>query len=210
MNYEFILSTFYLWDKNKGHGLDKAPNGADSKLFNTLLEYFGDRTEALLAKKKVYTHEFFNWFGDWTAAEKENVSKAVDENEEPLVVWHGTDWAFNRFEYDENLERGTHKVHDLHSFFFTGSQEKAFKYKHSITIPVYLNMRNPGSSSVNDGKYNTIEEYTDRENELIKDPQYDSVFIERYDKEGDNHGAVPTKQWVVKNPNQIKKRLIKE
>lgn len=197
-------TAYYLWDKNKGHGLDKAPNGADSKLFNTLLEYFGDRTEALLAKKKVYTHEFFNWFGDWTAEEKENVSKAVDENEEPLVVWHGTDWAFNRFEYDENLERGTHKVHDLHSFFFTGSQEKAFKYKHSITIPVYLNMRNPGSSSVNDGKYNTIEEYTDRENELIKDPQYDSVFIERYDREGDNHGAVPTKQWVVKNPNQIK------
>ena len=52
--------------------------------------YFGDRTKALLAKKKVYTHEFFNWFGDWTAEEKENVSKVVDENGEPLVVWHGT------------------------------------------------------------------------------------------------------------------------
>ena len=65
---------YYLWDKNKGYGLDKAPNGADSKLFNSLLEYFGDRTEALLAKKKIYTHEFFNWFGDWTPDEKENVS----------------------------------------------------------------------------------------------------------------------------------------
>jgi hypothetical protein len=57
---------YYLWDKNKGYGLEKAPNGADSKLFNTLLDYFGDRTEALMAKKKVYTKEFFNWFGDWT------------------------------------------------------------------------------------------------------------------------------------------------
>jgi hypothetical protein len=51
----------------------------------------------------------------------DKVSKAVDENGEPLVVWHGTDWIFNRFEYDENFERGAHLVHDRHSFFFTGS-----------------------------------------------------------------------------------------
>lgn len=195
---------YYLWDKNKGYGLEKAPNGADSKLFNTLLDYFEDRTEALIAKKKVYTKEFFSWFGDWTAEEKENVSKAVDENGEPLVVWHGTDWIFNRFEYDENFEHGAHLVHDRHSFFFTGSQEKAFKYKHAITIPVYLNMRNPGVSSVRDGKYKTLQEYTDRENEIIRDPQYDSGLFERYDKEGDRRGMEPTKQWVVKKPNQIK------
>ena len=58
---------YFLWMRNKGNHLDKAPNGADSKLFNTLLEEVkGDRTEALKAKAKVYSHDFFKWFGDWT------------------------------------------------------------------------------------------------------------------------------------------------
>ena len=57
---------YFFWMRNKGNHLEKAPNGADSKLFQTLLEYFkGDRAEAIKAKAKVYTNEFFNWFGDW-------------------------------------------------------------------------------------------------------------------------------------------------
>ena len=72
---------YYLWDKNKGYGLDKAPNGAESKLFNTLLDYFGDRTQALIAKKKVYTYEFFNWFGDWTGTMSELYADGVERTE---------------------------------------------------------------------------------------------------------------------------------
>ena len=207
-------AAYRVYHRNAGNFLDKAPNGEPSILFRTLLDYFdGDVKKAIVAKSNVYSDEFFNWFGQWIGKYIEDtdgevdfgeVSKAVDTNGEPLVVWHGTDKVFDTFEYDEDGKRGSHKVHDRHSFFFTGSKEKAFKYKHAITMPVYLNMRTPGESSVNDGKYNTIEEYTERENELIRDPQYDSVFIERYDKEGDNHGAIPTKQWVVKKPNQIK------
>jgi hypothetical protein len=65
----------------------------------------------------------------------------------------------------------------------------------------YLNMKNPATTSVKDGKFKTIEEYTEHENDLIRDEQYDSVIMERYDKEGDRHGMEPTKQWVVKKPN---------
>lgn len=196
---------YFLWMRNKGNPLDKAPNGAESKLFNDLFDYFkGDRNEALKAKAKVYKNEFLEWFGDWTNDSSSNVSKAVDANGEPLVLWHGTENVFDTFEYDEDGTRGGHHVHDKHSFFFTDTEKKAFKYKHAITMPVYLNMKNPGQTSVRDGKYKSLNEYTDRENELIRDPNYDSVFIERYDKEGDRHGMEPTKQWVVKKPNQIK------
>jgi len=46
---------YFLWMRNKGNHLDKAPNGADSKLFNTLLEQFdGNRQKALLAKSRIY------------------------------------------------------------------------------------------------------------------------------------------------------------
>lgn len=57
---------YYIWDQNNGYGLDKAPNGAQSKLFSDLLSYYnGDRTLAIRAKANVYSKAFKNWFGDW-------------------------------------------------------------------------------------------------------------------------------------------------
>lgn len=80
---------YYLWDQNKGNGLDKAPNGNDSKLFIELLNYYeGDRRQAVEAKAKIYSHAFKTWFGDWLNDPK-NSSKVIDENGEPLVVYHG-------------------------------------------------------------------------------------------------------------------------
>lgn len=204
-NYSAMEAAYRIYDRNGGNMLDMTPQGKPSVLFQTLLDHFGgDRRKTLIAKSNVYSDQFFNWFGDWTSEEKEQVSKAVDDNGEPLVLWHGTDDIFNEFEYDEDGKRGAHKVHDRHSFFFTDSQAKAFKYRHSVTMACYLNMKTPAETSVKDGKFNTLDEYTKHENELIRDPKYDSVFIERYDKEGDRRGMEPTKQWVVKNPNQIK------
>lgn len=87
-DYSAMEAAYRSYHRNNGNMLDKAPNGNDSVLFNSLLEHFGNRTEAIKAKANVYTNEFFNWFGDWTQEDKENVSKVVDENGEPLVVWH--------------------------------------------------------------------------------------------------------------------------
>ena len=81
---------YYIWDENNGNSLDKAPNGASSVLFQSLLNICnGDRNKALQAKFKVYTPNFKQWFGDWQN-DPENASKIVDENGEPLVVYHGT------------------------------------------------------------------------------------------------------------------------
>ena len=57
----------------------KAPNGADTKL--TPEQWAMVRTE-----------NFKNWFGDWEN-DPENASKVVDENGEPMVVYHGSDRA---------------------------------------------------------------------------------------------------------------------
>lgn len=57
---------YYIWDQNNGYGLDKAPNGAESKLFSDLLQHYnGDRNLAIRAKANVYSKAFKNWFGDW-------------------------------------------------------------------------------------------------------------------------------------------------
>lgn len=54
----------------------KAPNGKPSNLTHE-------------QHKLVRTKAFKDWFGDWENDPK-NASKVVDDNGEPLVVWHGT------------------------------------------------------------------------------------------------------------------------
>lgn len=60
----------------------KAPNGQPSKLT-------ADQWET------VRTRQFKEWFGDWEN-EPENASKIVDENGEPMVVYHGTPLSRNQ------------------------------------------------------------------------------------------------------------------
>lgn len=58
---------YQVWSLNNGNAIDKAPNGAESKLFQTLLQEFnGDRVKAIQAKAKIYGKSFIDWFGDWT------------------------------------------------------------------------------------------------------------------------------------------------
>ena len=94
---------------SEGHLL--APNGKKSNL--TERQYAQVRTKA-----------FKDWFGDWENNPSE-ASKVVDENGEPLVVYHGTSSApFNIFDKNRIGRRnlfGTHKE----GFYFTDLKENA-------------------------------------------------------------------------------------
>ena len=91
-------AAYHIWSQNNGNGIDKAPNGEPSKLFSDLLEHYnGDRVAAIQAKARTYSKSFKEWFGDWQSEDKTNVSKVVDENGEPLLVWHGTTENFDAF-----------------------------------------------------------------------------------------------------------------
>ena len=75
-------AAYYVLSENNGYGLDKAPNGADSKLFSDLLNHYnGDRNKAILAKSRVYSDSFRNWFGNWLSDDKTDVSKVIDFND---------------------------------------------------------------------------------------------------------------------------------
>jgi hypothetical protein len=52
--------------------------------------------------KLVRTPQFKAWFGDWEN-DPENASKVVDENGEPLVVYHGTYVENPFYVFDWNL-----------------------------------------------------------------------------------------------------------
>ena len=185
-------TAYYVWNENNGYGLDYAPNGAQSKLFQDLFDYYKDRSKAIEAKSKTLSKEFKQWFQN---------SKGVDDNNEPRVFYHGTEYQFDTFELDTDNKRGKHLVHPNVAFWFTDSYNKAIKYRHSLVYPVFLQLKNPAITSVR--TTNKVVN-TQEESRLLLDDQYDSVIMERFDKEGDNNGLIPTWQWAVKSPNQIK------
>ena len=55
----------------------------------------------------VRTPEFKAWFGDWEN-DPQNASKVVDENGEPMVVYHGTNEKFTKF--SKSFSRGKKKT----------------------------------------------------------------------------------------------------
>jgi len=67
-----------------------------------LQHYNGNRKQAIISKAKTYSTEFKNWFGDWLSGDKTNVSKVVDENGEPLLVYHSTTKKFDTFDISKS------------------------------------------------------------------------------------------------------------
>ena len=132
------VQAYAVWDQNGGYSLDKAPNGEPSILFETLLQHNnGNRVDAIQAKAKVYTNSFKAWFGDWVNDPK-NSSKVVDENGEPLIVYHGTKQEFEQFSPEKTAKADV-------GFFFTSDIHYANQYGKFI-IPVYLSIKNPFQS----------------------------------------------------------------
>ena len=110
----------------------KAPNGKPTNLNEK--QWLQVRTKA-----------FKEWFGDWENDAK-NASKVVDENGEPLVVYHGTTNNFNIFNKHKN------------GIYFTSDEQYAEdialnrnKFNENyFVVSCFLNIRNP--LTINDVK----------------------------------------------------------
>lgn len=122
-----------------------APNGKKSNL--TPEQY-----------KLVRTPEFKAWFGDWEN-HPENASKVVDDNGEPLVVYHGTSASFNTFKEEEKGRRGGLNE-KFWSFTTNIEQAKIYALDNRVygsfstprIIPAFLNIREMPSYD-NQGKF---------------------------------------------------------
>ena len=122
--YKYILSNA----KRDSEGNLLAPNGKKSNLDER--QYAQVRTKA-----------FKDWFGDWEN-DPENASKVVDENGEPLVVYHGT-MTPNITKFDIN------KTISGRAFWFANKEaQKAVMYSGQydeglILMPLFVNMKSP-------------------------------------------------------------------
>lgn len=99
-----------------------APNGKPSNL--TPEQY-----------KLVRTPEFIAWFGDWINA-PETASKVVDENGEPLVLYHRTKIKIDDF------NKGNQLIGWLGRGFYFSINKNEFKEYGNIVLSVFLNVRN--------------------------------------------------------------------
>ena len=90
-----------------------APNGKPSNL--TPEQY-----------KLVRTPEFKAWFGDWEN-DPANASKVVDENGEPMVVYHGTNKNFSTFLHEKKGSNTSDDNTQL-GFFFSKYVDEAKVY----------------------------------------------------------------------------------
>ena len=134
-------AAYYVLSENNGYGLDKAPNGEPSKLYNNLMElYKNDRIMTIRSKSMVYSDNFKNWFGDWLSDDKTNVSKVVDNNGEPLIVYHGTTNEFDSFakEFRGETDPGDWGL----GFYFSPKKSTSEMYG-DIIKPVFLSIKNP-------------------------------------------------------------------
>ena len=117
-----------------------APNGKKSKL---------DAEQWATVR----TTNFKKWFGDWEN-DPENASKVLDENGEPMVVYHGRSADFNTFEKKEGVRfiMGLEDKVKAEGFFFSPDRALAEEFAGNAArhrggkanvVPCYLNIRKP-------------------------------------------------------------------
>lgn len=86
---------------------------------------------------QVRTKNFINWFGDWIN-DPANASKVVDENGEPLVVYHGSQEKFSTFSLNTN-NRGS-LTSTLKKGFYFSNKNIASQYASSKTRQDYYKL----------------------------------------------------------------------
>ncbi|HMY80904.1 MAG TPA: hypothetical protein PK048_03605, partial [Candidatus Absconditabacterales bacterium] len=136
-----------------------------SQLFAKMIADGFSEQQALKTWLQVRTPEFKNRFGDRTSADKSQVSKIVDENGEPLVVYHGsrTEIQDGIFKLPKDLEQTKTPMEGIST---TSSKQVAIdyanKYHHNfeggIIYPLFVNVKNSVSLD-HVGDYNSYMKY---------------------------------------------------
>jgi hypothetical protein len=151
--------------------------------------------------KLVRSEAFVNWFGDWIN-DPQNASKIIDDNGEPMVVYHGTNSDFTKFSLEKvgsNIDYGM-----WGSGFYFSPLRSFSKYYGSKILKLFLNIRNPfvrnpniqGSKSQFKPVYGK-EASLNLRNEILS-YNYDGVI--QYELGEKN----PLTQIIAFEPNQIK------
>jgi hypothetical protein len=173
----------------------------------------GGKTKTLLApngKPSNLTHEqwhivrtkaFKDWFGDWEK-DPANASKVVDENGEPLVVFHFTNTEFNVFDLSKARTTGYSNL----GFWFGSDKDKSNEYGR-IEKSCYLKIDNAYYLSDWEDFEGDINRYSktfgneaNEFREYLASKGHDGVIIDNADIDGIGEQTI----YVAFEPTQIK------
>lgn len=186
-----------------------APNGQPSKL---------NRRQWV----QVRTPLFKRWFGDWEALARgdksvnpDSVSKAIDENGEPMVVYHGTQRAgFESFYPEQHFgtseqansllqEKDMARTSLLGNKGFVLSDSLDFGENDAV-YPTFLSIKNPKRvDDAGDGKG------WEREIKKAKTQGHDGLIYGNSEEAGAN-GETGIDSYLTLSPNQIKSATANE
>ena len=178
--------------------LENAPRNDEGKLLapNRKISNLNEWQYAV-----VRTKTFKEWFGDWTKITfddkgkvlhiPDDVSKVVDDNGEPLVVYHESPDVFNIFD----ISKKRYNVHEVTGIWASAINRKGKGYGENI-YPLFFNLRNPINTSIK--QVENITELRTLENNALKDVNSDGAILDTIDKFGRET------QYYAKKPNQVK------
>lgn len=171
-------------DKAKKNGtFMKAPNGKPTNL--TEKQWVQVRTKA-----------FKDWFGDWEN-DPSNASKVVDENGEPLVVYHNSNADINIFDKNKIGTNGSSEGGLFGEGFYFSTNKDYNNIFGNKEYAVFLNIKNP-----------ITDERTIKEIQAFK-PSIDTIKS-AYNKDGligINESENNTIEYVAYDSNQIKSAI---
>lgn len=179
----------------------KAFNNGDS------IENVALNVQSFSQTNQTNTDAFKRWFGD---------SKVVDENGEPLVVYHGTpNGGFSTFSEKTKGTRTRHDPSDV-GFHFTDSADYAEAYSEGYKLEAIEKYREifgeePGAIKLPSGA-STYAVYLRINNPmLVKSSKLINSSLIEQAKEQGKDGIISTmgdaREYVVFNPNQIKSAI---
>ena len=148
---------------------------------------------------QVRTQEFKDWFGDWEN-DPVNASKVVDENGEPLMVYHHTDDP-NLTKFSTDFENYFAKDGGTKEAIFF-DEEKTGTLNRKYDLPVFLNIRelneyNETKQQLHD-RGTTYREIVN--NSAKKNNKTGGVHMKDFDDNRKEHQSI----WIIHNPNQVK------
>ncbi len=139
--------------------------------------------------------------GKHLAEVKGNVSKVVDENGEPKVVYHGTESDFFEFKHGKAVGSGDKFGYLGEAFYATNDEDVAQTYGDRV-IPIFLNLKNP--YVVNDPAFTSphsagsfaksLNVSTDKVSDLLKSQGYDGVIAKDEDMDYIEYAAYKSNQ----------------
>lgn len=211
--------------RNNGNPMSKTPDGEESKLYQDILalpEIGGDKAKADKYKAQVYSDNFKGWFGNWQGVDKSDVSKVVDKNGEPLLVYHGTRRDFDTFNTKEGQSLKPYALANPTAGIYTTTSNETAKI-YGNPMPLFLNIKqakyfdaeNSRAGGPDLSVRNNSKRGREAIRELIGDDQ--SIIIKNavdVQKKGDGNKSVPATEneierfggitYIVPNPNQTK------